>query len=192
MSASQALNAIAVPAGPADGGRSVLVSVVLSPRLAGAPLLSDFPDWQDWTRRVRDGGLRVGLTVAGSSIAAEADVTALRPELWESIFGAGAQVAAYPVPGAEPPLIVSYPALATAAALARFYGGHALRGGDEVPGCCGPSATRRTASRSMPYAGPRCGPPPGGRSRTRSRRGVRSRAAAGIRPSCRPGHPLRP
>ena len=35
------------------------VSVLVSPRLTGAPTLDAFPDWLNWTRHLKDSGLKV-------------------------------------------------------------------------------------------------------------------------------------
>ena len=49
MATSATITLLALPEG-ADPSRGILrVSVVVLPRLDGAPLLSDFPDWRAWT-----------------------------------------------------------------------------------------------------------------------------------------------
>jgi peptidoglycan hydrolase-like protein with peptidoglycan-binding domain len=119
------LNAIALPAGAAGDGAGMRVSVLLSPRLSGADHLADFADWRDWTG-LAAGGLELRLSVGGASASVAADVSQLRPTLWRAIFARGAAVEAYEPPNWDERLIVSYPALLTAAALARFYGTQAL------------------------------------------------------------------
>ena len=39
------------------------VSVLVSPRLAGAPTLDAFPDWLRWTKHLKDDGLKVTFAV---------------------------------------------------------------------------------------------------------------------------------
>ena len=127
MTPTHALNVVALPAGVRAAGEGLAVSVVLSPRLGGAELLDDFPDWRRWTAAVADHGLAITLRLGRSRMTLEADVAALRPDLWDGVFSEGARVGTYELGDWDERLVVSYPALETAAALARFYGQHALR-----------------------------------------------------------------
>ena len=107
--ASTTLTAIALPAGTATGGR-LRVNVYLAPRLAGAPLLSDFPDWLTWPELVREHGLSVTLTGSGGPVTVPVSQGPLRPDIWRAVFPPDAAVTPYPQPGYGKRLLVSYPA----------------------------------------------------------------------------------
>ncbi|ARP89274.1 hypothetical protein CAL14_02340 [Bordetella genomosp. 9] len=62
------------------------VSVLVSPRLTGAPALGDFPDWLHWAQRLRQDGLLLRLDAAGKTLEARIDPTPLRPDLWTALF----------------------------------------------------------------------------------------------------------
>src|SRR5438045_8765489 len=62
------------------------VSVLVSPRLAGAPTLDAFPDWLNWTKHLKNDGLKLTFAANGHSHTATVDPTPLRPELWDAIF----------------------------------------------------------------------------------------------------------
>jgi hypothetical protein len=55
------------------------VSVLVSPRLAGAPTLDAFPDWLRWTKHLKDDGLKVTFAANGHSHTATIDPAPLRP-----------------------------------------------------------------------------------------------------------------
>lgn len=62
------------------------VSVVVSPRLMGADRLDAFPDWVDWTQKIKAGAsleFRCGPRTASVPI----DTQHLRPDLWRALFG---------------------------------------------------------------------------------------------------------
>ena len=61
---SQSLTAVVLPAGAGPGG-SLRASIYLAPRLSGAHLLSEFPDWLHWTALVHQHGLRGRLGISG-------------------------------------------------------------------------------------------------------------------------------
>jgi hypothetical protein len=84
MTPTHALNAVALPAGVRAAG--LAVSVVLSPRLGGAEVLDEFPDWRHWTAAIADRGLAVLLRLGTSSMTLQIDAAALRPDLWEGVF----------------------------------------------------------------------------------------------------------
>lgn len=109
---SQSMTAVVLPAGlsqPGTAGRP-RASIYLTPRLSGAHLLSAFPDWVDWTQRVRQHGLTFRLSCAGRSTKVAADVTPLRPDIWHAVFRPDSLVEEYQAPDFTQRLIVSYPA----------------------------------------------------------------------------------
>ena len=64
------------------------VSVFVSPRLDGADHLGAFPDWLNWTRHLRDNGLKLELHCGANTQVFSINVTGLRPDLWEQLFNA--------------------------------------------------------------------------------------------------------
>jgi hypothetical protein len=89
------------------------VSVLVSPRLAGAPTLDAFPDWLHWTKHLKDSGLKVTFAANGHSHTATIDTTPLRPELWDAIFDRNTHVADYAFDDYGERMVVSYPTRAT-------------------------------------------------------------------------------
>src|ERR1051326_8391078 len=131
---SQSLVATVLPAGVTAQG-TLRVNVYLSPRLSGAQLLSDFPDWLHWTTLVHQHGLSVTLSCGGATVTVPADTGPLRPDVWDAIFGHDSLVNPYPAPNFSQRLLVSYPSR-TAADLVRYTylvaaTGGGARGGNE-------------------------------------------------------------
>lgn len=65
------------------------VSVYVSPRLFGdneRATLSEFPDWLQWTRRLKEDGLSLTFRCNGADFTVPVDTGSLRSELWEAIF----------------------------------------------------------------------------------------------------------
>lgn len=105
---TQTLLAVVCPAGMGPGGRQ-RVNIYLTPRLSGANLLSDFPDWLDWAHLVKQHGLKFTLTCAGQTTTVDADTAPLRPDIWGAVFSHDALVQEYQAPDFNKRLIVSYP-----------------------------------------------------------------------------------
>ena len=74
---------------------SLPVSVFVTPRLAGADELGAFPDWLQWTRRVKENGLTLTLRCSGNEHDVTVDPQALDPNLWESLFDEGTFVRSF-------------------------------------------------------------------------------------------------
>ncbi len=62
------------------------VSVLVSPRLSGADTLGQFPDWVNWTGRIKERGLRLVLGCGGKKLTVEVNTKPLRPDLWQALF----------------------------------------------------------------------------------------------------------
>ena len=62
------------------------VSVLVSPRLAGAPTLDAFPDWLRWTQHLKDDGLKVDFAADGHSHTATIDPRRCGPNSGTAIF----------------------------------------------------------------------------------------------------------
>jgi hypothetical protein len=105
---STELLATVCPAGGTAGAGAPRANIYLTPRLSGAQLLSAFPDWLDWTSRVKQHGLSFTLSCAGATTAVHADTAPLRPDLWAAIFSGGALVERYQPPDYSQRLLVSF------------------------------------------------------------------------------------
>ena len=122
MATGAKITLLALPEGSDPDRGTLRVSVVVLPRLSGAPVLSDFADWRDWTAWIMDGA-SVTLTLGGAApVQLELPVAGLRPDLWRGIFAGRAQVDAYELPDYDQRLVVSYPGDIALASLADTYG----------------------------------------------------------------------
>jgi len=61
------------------------LSVLVSPRLVGADRLGAFPDWVDWTARIRRG-LTLTFQCGTRRIEVRVDTAPLRPDIWRALF----------------------------------------------------------------------------------------------------------
>src|SRR5258706_5349210 len=112
-SPTQSIMYTAMARGIAIDKPTLPVSVLVSPRLAGAPTLDAFPDWLRWTKHLKDDGLKVTFAENGHSHTATIDPAPLRPELWDAIFDKKTHVADYAFDDYGERLVVSYPNRAT-------------------------------------------------------------------------------
>jgi len=62
------------------------VSVFVSPRLQDGDRLGQFPDWLDWTGRLRDGGLQLTFGCGARKQTLSVNTAPLRPDLWRAMF----------------------------------------------------------------------------------------------------------
>ena len=67
MAKTQTIVMTVIPRGVAMNADSLPVSVFVTPRLAGADKLGAFPDWLQWTRRLKENGLTLTLRCVGTS-----------------------------------------------------------------------------------------------------------------------------
>ena len=132
---SQSLTAVVLPAGAGPGG-SLRASIYLAPRLSGAHLLSEFPDWLRWTALVHQHGLSFELWCGGATATVAADTTHLQPDVWDAIFSHDSLVDEYPAPDFAERLIVSYPSRAAADFVHYAYIRAATTTGPELAGRC--------------------------------------------------------
>ncbi len=98
-----------LPKGITVSGDTLPVSVLVSPRLTGAPVLGDFPDFLNWTQRLKDNGLTLVFTCNGQTYRAPINTEPLRPELWQALFNEGTRVDSYTFDDYSDRLIISYP-----------------------------------------------------------------------------------
>ncbi|HEY2439406.1 MAG TPA: hypothetical protein VGI07_04195 [Solirubrobacteraceae bacterium] len=107
--AEQSLTFTVLPQRPVSPGRLAL-SVLLTPRLAGASRLAAFPDFLNWPQRLLDHGLRLTLEGGGTAATVSVPVSGLRPDIWARVFTAQTYVDAHTVTDLTQNLFVSYPA----------------------------------------------------------------------------------
>jgi hypothetical protein len=106
--ASQTLVLVVLPNGLAPSGK-LRASLYLSPRLAGAATLNDFPDFLDWPDLIKRKGLTFTLSCSGGTTTAGVSTSELRPDLWKEIFKPQTFVAPPAIPDFNKRLVVSYP-----------------------------------------------------------------------------------
>ncbi len=75
-----------IPRGLSMNGTTLPVSVLVSPRLVGADRLDAFPDWVDWTQKIKAGA---NLVFACGTRTATVPIKTgpLKPDLWRALFG---------------------------------------------------------------------------------------------------------
>ncbi|MEO7954969.1 MAG: hypothetical protein ABIR35_12900, partial [Polaromonas sp.] len=88
MATEQTILFTVIPRGISLNSATKPVSIFVSPRLDGADRLDSFPDWLNWTRHVRDDGLKLELHCGSNTQVVSVDGSGLRPDLWEQLFNA--------------------------------------------------------------------------------------------------------
>lgn len=121
MSASQSLLFTVIPRGVTLNPQTMPVSVLVSPRLVGADNLGAFPDWVNWTARLREQSLRIVFACNGQQHTAEIDRTVLRPELWQALFNAETFVRSHTFDDYSDRFIASYPVRLALSSLKGIY-----------------------------------------------------------------------
>jgi hypothetical protein len=112
-SPTQTIMFTAMPRGVTLDPARLPVSVLVSPRLSGARDLSAFPDWLNWTRRLKKDGMKITFAAGGLAHTAAIDTDVLKPKLWEEIFNETTLVDEYEFDDFSQRLILSYPTRAT-------------------------------------------------------------------------------
>jgi hypothetical protein len=92
MATEQTILFTVMPRGISLNGATRPVSVLVSPRLDGAHRLGAFPDLLNWTRRLRDDGLKLELQCGANTRTFSISNAGLRPDLWEQLFNADTYV----------------------------------------------------------------------------------------------------
>lgn len=110
------------------------ISVLVSPRLAGAPTLGSFPDWLNWTEHLKTNGLQVTFATGGRTHTLGIDTDPLQPALWSAIFDEVTHVDDYAFDDYSQRLILAYPNRATLTVLKSIFqiGGLQLALPDQV------------------------------------------------------------
>jgi hypothetical protein len=97
------------------------VSVFLSPRLSGADYLGEFPDWLDWTARVKERGLTLTLRCGTRTLTVKADTKILQPDLWREMFNKETYVLSYAFKDYTDRAVFSYPVRLALSAIKSTY-----------------------------------------------------------------------
>lgn len=97
------------------------VSVFVSPRLSGADRLASFPDWLDWTARLRQRGLTLVLRCGTKNLTVKVDPAPLRPELWTAMFNKETFVRPYAFKDLTGRAVFSYPVRLALSAMKAIY-----------------------------------------------------------------------
>ena len=95
MATEQTILFTVMPRGISLNSATKPVSVFVSPRLDGADKLGAFPDWLNWTRHLRDDGLKLELHCGANTQTFSINGAGLRPDLWEQLFNAETYVRAH-------------------------------------------------------------------------------------------------
>ena len=90
-------------------GDTLPVSVVVSPRLTGAPMLGAFGDLLAWTSLLKRSGLELQITADGRTLDVAINREPLRPDLWMSLFSADTLVESYEFDDYSDRTVISYP-----------------------------------------------------------------------------------
>src|ERR1044072_6107431 len=75
-----------MPRGVSVNPETLPVSVFVSPRLTGDTKLGAFPDWVDWTTRIRELGLTLVFRNGTRAAEVRIDPAPLQPKLWRALF----------------------------------------------------------------------------------------------------------
>jgi hypothetical protein len=106
--ANQTFIFVALPNG-ITAGKTLRLSLYLTPRLDHGATLETFPDVLQWPQLIQTSGLNFELRCAGKTTTVTADPAALRPDIWQQIFKKTTYVEPFRIPDFDQRLIVSYP-----------------------------------------------------------------------------------
>jgi hypothetical protein len=143
--AKQALLWTALPNGYSDDGKSLRVSVLLSPRLdpqADPQQLSSFPDFVDWPQTLRDAKFEIHFGANAVSIAGNDTTSTSRvdtghggpdTDAWKALFPDTTFVRGFGFQDLSSNKVLSFPAANIDALVRNLYRGLAASAGDELP-----------------------------------------------------------
>lgn len=110
-----------IPRGLSLDADPLPVSVVVSPRLGGSEVLGDFPDWLEWTSRLKSDGLSLDVRCAGRTQTVQIDTAVLAPELWAELFDAETFVEPFSFPDYAERGVLSFSMRESLSALKNVY-----------------------------------------------------------------------
>jgi len=87
MATTQTVLFTVIPRGLSINGTTLPVSVVVSPRLVGPDRLGGYPDFVDWTQKVK-GGAQFVFKCGTKTATVPINAAPLRPDLWKALFNA--------------------------------------------------------------------------------------------------------
>jgi len=97
------------------------VSVFVSPRLAGETKLGAYPDWLEWTARLKEEGLRLTFRAGKETATLPVDTQPLKPRLWQAMFDENTFVRPYTFDDYTGRTIFSYPVRLALSAIKAIY-----------------------------------------------------------------------
>lgn len=121
MPPDQIILATVTPRAVAVDTETLPVSVFFTPRLSGGEILADFPDWLSWTSQIDKHGLSLTFRCAGNTLELAVDHGALRPDLWNALFGRETLVRPYAFDDYSDRRILSYSVRDTLSVLKSIY-----------------------------------------------------------------------
>jgi hypothetical protein len=137
------LGLVALPNGLSADGKRLRVSVVVAPRLGDGAALSDFGDFQHWTKRITASQVSITLEIGAKKISAKPippvvdpkknKEARFRPDLWDALFPGTVPVSPHHFDDYRGRLVISYPALTTLTALKGAYQIFGLQFPDHLP-----------------------------------------------------------
>jgi hypothetical protein len=119
--AKQTILFTVMPRGLSLNPAALPVSVYISPRLSDEDFLGAYPDWLNWTARLKENGLALTFESAGNTLTIKSDPAPLRPELWQAMFHEDTYVKSYQFPNYTGRTIVSYPVRQALSGLKNIY-----------------------------------------------------------------------
>ena len=122
MAPAQTILFTVIPRALSLGAGPKSVSVFVSPRLDGASTLGAFPDWVQWTTRLKDHGLELEFACGATTLVRAIAGAGLRPDLWEQLFDAGTFVRAHSTSeDYSDRTVITYPVRETLSAVKSVY-----------------------------------------------------------------------
>ena len=97
------------------------VSVLVSPRLQGSTRLGEFPDWLNWTQKLKDQGLKLTFRCQGDTLDLNIAAEPLRPALWREMFNEDTFVRPHSFDDYSERTVFSYPVRLALSTLKSIY-----------------------------------------------------------------------
>ncbi|HVN54467.1 MAG TPA: hypothetical protein VMT46_09060 [Anaerolineaceae bacterium] len=119
--AQQTILFTVMPRGTSVNPATLPVSVLISPRLEGGNALGQFPDWLDWTQKLKNQPLELTFGTGVKIVTLKAKTNLLRPELWAAMFNETTYVRSPAMPDYAKRAIFSYPVRLALSTLKNVY-----------------------------------------------------------------------
>ena len=102
MANKQTILFTVIPRGVSLNSATTPVSIFVSPRLDGAHHLGAFPDWLNWTRHLRDDGLKLDLHCGANTQTFSINGAGLRPDQLRRTFAGDRIAQLHHLPAGQP------------------------------------------------------------------------------------------